>query len=345
MDHLQFTAVWIKGKDNTEADVLSRIPYHKARKEDIVDNEDDSVSASMIATVDLFEGSNFDYTATPLRDERLLELRAHQDQTYEHLKTTIIKDDWPGKRIDLHPDLETFWSHRESLSIDNDGFIVKNGHLLVPARLRQTYLQRLLAMHQQAEKMEARARRSIWWPFIRRDIKNITKMCLLCQEKLPSQAPETERAHEEVYYPFHSLHMDLANYEGRQFLILTDQFSSFPHICECGKQATDFITLFITMYRAPIVIYSDGGPQFRDEFDDFCKKWSIKHIKSSPHYPQSNGVAELAVEEMKKIIRAVFDNKTRTLDKSGLAAAMLMFRNTRDHRPTYRPHNLFLDAI
>jgi hypothetical protein len=333
LDHLQFTAVWIKGKDNTEADVLSRIPYRKAGKEDIVDNEDDSVSASMIATVDLFEGSNFNYTATPLRDERLLELRAHQDENYEHLKTTIIKDGWPEKKIDLHPDLETFWSHREDLSIDNDRFIVKNGRLLVPAGLRQTYLQRLLAMHQQAEKMEARARRSIWWPFITRDIKNIAKTCLPCQEKLPSQAPEPERAHEEAYYPFHSLHMDLASYKGRQFLILTDQFSAFPHICECGKhattkQVTDFITLFISTFSAPVVIYSDRGPQFRDKFDDFCKKWSIKHIKSSPHYPQSNGVAESAVKEMKKIIRAVFDNKTRTLDKSGLAAAMLMFRNT-----------------
>jgi hypothetical protein len=286
LDHLQFHAVWIKGKDNTEADVLSRIPYRKAGTDDIVDNEDDSVSASMIATVDLFEGSNFDYNATPLRDERLLELRAHQDENYEHLKTTIIKDGWPEKKIDLHPDLETFWSHREDLSIDNDGFIVKNGRLLVPAGLRQTYLQRLLAMHQQAEKMEARARRSIWWPFITRDIKNIAKTCLPCQEKLPSQAPEPERAHEEAYYPFHSLHMDLASYEGRQFLILTDQFSGFPHICECGKhattkQVTDFITLFITTYSAPIVIYSDGGPQFRDEFDDFCTKWSISIGKSS----------------------------------------------------------------
>ncbi len=80
MDHLQFTAVWIKGKDNTEADVLSRIPYPKAGTDNIVDTEDDSVSASMIAKVDLFKGSNFDYTATPLRDKRLLELRAHQDE-------------------------------------------------------------------------------------------------------------------------------------------------------------------------------------------------------------------------------------------------------------------------
>jgi hypothetical protein len=53
--------------------------------------------------------------------------------------------------------------------------MVKNSCLLVPAGLHQTYLQQLLAMHQQVEKMEAQARRSIWWPFITRNIKNITK--------------------------------------------------------------------------------------------------------------------------------------------------------------------------
>jgi hypothetical protein len=94
------------------------------------------------------------------------------------------------------------------------------------------------------------------------------------------------------------------------------------------KQVTDYITLFISNYSALVTIYSDGGPQFKDEFVDFCKRWSINHVKSSPHYPQSNGIAESAVKEMKKISRATFNNQTRMLDKSGFAAAMLMFRNT-----------------
>ncbi len=98
LDHLQFNAVWIRGKDNTKADILSRIPYPKAGNDDIVNNKDDSVSVSMIATVGMFEGPNFNYTATPLRDERLLELRAHQDETYNHLQTKIIKDGWPEKQ-------------------------------------------------------------------------------------------------------------------------------------------------------------------------------------------------------------------------------------------------------
>jgi hypothetical protein len=71
------------------------------------------------------------------------------------------------------------------------------------------------------------------------------------------------------------------------------------------------------------------------EFYDFWKRWSINYIKSSPHYPQLNGVAELAVKEMEKIITiATFNNQTRMLEKSGLAAAMLMFWNT-PWLPTY----------
>jgi hypothetical protein len=90
LDHLQFHAVWIKRLDNTEADVLSRIPHRKARKEEIIEDET-TVSVAMVATLDLFEKSNINYTATPLRDERLLELQQHQDQEYKMLKTAIIK--------------------------------------------------------------------------------------------------------------------------------------------------------------------------------------------------------------------------------------------------------------
>jgi hypothetical protein len=124
LDHLQFHAVWIKGSDNTEADVLSRILHHKAGKEDIIEDET-MVSVAMIATVDLFEKSNVDYTATPLRDERPLELRQHQDHEYKMLKTAIIKDGWPERKIDLAQNLEPFWSQQYNLSVDEDGFIVK----------------------------------------------------------------------------------------------------------------------------------------------------------------------------------------------------------------------------
>ena len=334
LDHLQFKAVWIKGKDNIEADILSRLPCQKPEKEDIVDDDTNNVSTSVLSMVDLFEGAEaLDYTTSPLRDEKLLEVRNHFDSEYNKLKSIVEEDAWPDRREECEEVLVPYWNHRAEFAIDNDGFVIKNERLVIPGALRQTYLKRLLAMHQQSEKMETRARKSMWWPFMSRDIKLTAKTCLPCQERLPSLAPEPERAHETAFYPFHSLHMDLCNYENLQFLIIVDQFSMFPHIFELGKTATtrqvvDRILLFISTYSSPVVIYSDGGPQFRDEFDVFCKEWDISHIKSSPHYPQSNGIAENAVKDMKKIISAVFDTSTRQLNPSSLASALLMFRNT-----------------
>src|SRR6266404_6053642 len=129
--------------------------------------------------------------------------------------------------------------------------------------------------------------------------------------------------------------MDLANYEGKQFLISVDQFSMFPHIAECGKTATtqqvvDHVRAMITHYSIPVTIYTDGGPQFKEDglFDEFCNEWGIEHVKSSPYYPKSNGVAEETVKEMKKIIAGTFRSSTGKLDLSSASAALLMFRNT-----------------
>lgn len=150
------------------------------------------------------------------------------------------------------------------------------------------------------------------------------------------------RRHEEAVYPFQFLHIDLAQHEGKQFLISTDQFSGFPHLIECGKTATakqvvEHVLAIISNYAIPVTIYSDGGPQFLEDgvFDKFCAEWGIEHIISSPHNPQSNGVAEEAVKEMKKLIRGTFDSRTGKLDLPSICAGMLLFRNT-----PRAPHNL-----
>ena len=49
---------------------------------------------------------------------------------------------------------------------------------------------------------------------------------------------------------------------------------------------------------------TDNGPQFSGEpFRKFTTEWKIKHITSSPHYPQSNGFIERHVKHIKALIR------------------------------------------
>ena len=48
---------------------------------------------------------------------------------------------------------------------------------------------------------------------------------------------------------------------------------------------------------------SDNGPCYvNQEFRFFMQNWSIKHRTSSPHYPQSNGLAESMVKVSKNLI-------------------------------------------
>ena len=52
----------------------------------------------------------------------------------------------------------------------------------------------------------------------------------------------------------------------------------------------------------PQSIGSDGGPQFRGYFVQFCTGNGIKHELSAPYNPRSNGLAELGVKIVKSIL-------------------------------------------
>ena len=47
---------------------------------------------------------------------------------------------------------------------------------------------------------------------------------------------------------------------------------------------------------------TDGGPQFRWPFNDYCRLQGIQHETSSPYNPQSNGHAEAAIKTAKHLL-------------------------------------------
>ncbi len=73
------------------------------------------------------------------------------------------------------------------------------------------------------------------------------------------------------------------------------------------------------------ILISDNGPQFSSQkYKEFSKYYQFSHETSSPHYAQSNGKVEKAVQTVKKTKKL----KKTTLDKQDYHLALLELRNT-----------------
>jgi transposase InsO family protein len=77
----------------------------------------------------------------------------------------------------------------------------------------------------------------------------------------------------------------------------------------------------------PAQIVSDNGSQFSsDEFATFMKRNGIKHFKSAPYHPATNGLAERFIQTFKNSMRALKD-ENRDINQK-IANFLLTYRNT-----------------
>ena len=92
-------------------------------------------------------------------------------------------------------------------------------------------------------------------------------------------------------------------------MVTVDRYTGYFFVNRLKQVATkDVIDVLQTIfldYGYPEKLRTDGGPQFRGEFEEYCKNAKIIHCLSSPYYPQSNGHAEAAVRQAKLLIEKV----------------------------------------
>ena len=69
-----------------------------------------------------------------------------------------------------------------------------------------------------------------------------------------------------------------------------------------GKAIADHMQAIFAEYKWPNTLVTDNGPCYTNkEFQKLIYSMSTNHITSSPHYPQSNGLAEKFVGIMKNL--------------------------------------------
>ena len=94
-------------------------------------------------------------------------------------------------------------------------------------------------------------------------------------------------------------------------------------------------------YGLPEQLVSDNGPQFTSTDFEWCMKQNgIKHIKTSPYHPASNGEAERFVQTFKRSLKASKNDPGSLQVK--LARFLLTCRNTPNGTTGISPAELFM---
>lgn len=280
-----------------QADALSRlIPQRKTSSdEDIV-----------IANVEVETSAEFEETLERLPvTMKDIATATVSDFSLPVVKRAVISGKWPnGSPGSI---LYNFRSQKEKLSVYQECLFVGN-RVVIPQKLKQRVLRMLHDGHPGQTRMKLLARTCVYWTGIDRDIERMVQRCRNCQLAAKLPAKNTLTAWPETSRPMERVHCDFAGpLNGKMYLIVVDAFSRWPEIVEMTTTtATATIRQLESLFSrfgAPETLVSDNGTQFTAAlFENFCKMNNIKHIRTPPFHPQSNGLAERFVDTFKRAL-------------------------------------------
>ena len=232
-----------------------------------------------------------DTTATVVDIRKL----TRQDPTLSSV-LQCVKTTWPTL-LSNNVELKPYYIRRSELSVQDD-CILWGSRVNVPPKLRKNILHELHEAHPGIVRMKALARSYVWWPLIDTDIESVVKECNMCQQRHKSPSASPLHPWEWPQEPWSRLHIDYAGpIRDKMLLIIVDAYSKWidVHVTNSSTASVTIQKLLITFatHGLPRTIVSDNGPCFTSsEFEQFVKCNGIRHLKTAPYHPASNGLAE-----------------------------------------------------
>lgn len=301
---------YIPGKDMTIADALSRLSPET--------NDEIKDMNVQIHTV-----------MTEFSDRMLQRIKEETAKDYQlNALKEIVFSGWPERIQETTALTKPYWNYRDEISLE-EGILLKSRRIIIPSSMKKEILQKLHEPHLGIEKTKLRARTSVFWININRDIEEITKTCHVCQSHQPTQQKEPLIQSEIPPCPWHTIGTDIFYLKGEEYLLISDYFSKFPFVRKIpeGQSTSQKITTLtkqiISEQGIPKIIRSDNGPHYSgNAYKQFVNAYGINHETSSPHYPQSNGFIESQVKIVKRTLLKAMETNTDPY------LAMLALRNT-----------------
>lgn len=196
-----------------------------------------------------------------------------------------------------------------------DNVLLYNERVVTPKTLQRRILKDFHMGHPGKNRMKSLMRSYVYWPNMDQDIIHMVDKCKGCS--LAAKAPPiTHKPWPKTDRPWSRIHVDFAGpLEGFYYLIVVDSYSKWPEVFRCRKPTseTTINCLHELFARFGVVdcLVTDNGTQFTSaDFQEFCETFQVKHIKSPPYHPRSNGQAERFVDTLKRALRKAYDVPT-----------------------------------
>ena len=308
------------------ADGLSRLPLNGQ----LISSTLDAASIFNIAQVQFL----------PVTFQQI-KMETKQDPTLSSI-SSFVSNGWPNKITD---NLKPYKVRQNEIGIE-DGCLMWGTRVIVPQSLQSKILQSLHSGHPGITRMKAIARSYFWWSGINKAIENLVKSCVSCQEQKSN--PPVAPLHPWAWptSPWKRIHIDYAGpFLNKMFLIVVDAHSKWPEVIQMSSTTTsktiDALRTLFARYGLPDQVVSDNGTQFTsEEFSQFMKANGIKHIRTAPYHPSSNGQAERFVQTFKRAMKA--GERDEPSLSTRLSQFLLTYRSTPQATTNSTPSELFL---
>lgn len=273
-----------KGESMYGADMLSRLPVGDS-------------STSLVPRVNLLELNSLEGFVSG--NSLLHRIAKARDSDLDAIKKYIVHG-WPAK---LRGDLLPYTKDKAEYSIQ-DGVVYKGIRIVPPMCLKSEILHLLHSDHPGVVRMVRLARQYFWWPSINADINSMVQRCSVCQTNARKRSGMNLASWQEPHEFMERVHVDIAHYKDKRFLVLVDAFSNWTDVLEVkdlsAKATITALRMIFKYVGLPKVVVSDSGTNLvAEETEKWLAENLIKHVRTPPGHHASNGLAERIVQEFK----------------------------------------------
>ncbi|XP_011170649.2 uncharacterized protein K02A2.6-like [Solenopsis invicta] len=225
--------------------------------------------------------------------------------------------------------------------------IMRGSRVYVPKILRAEILKELHSGHFGIVKMKNLARSHCWWPAIDNDIEKLVRNCANCNSHKNNPPKVEVHLWEAPSAPMQRVHIDFAGpFLGKMFLLMIDAFSKWPEV-HIVRDITAKTTItkcreIFAAYGIPQMVVTDNGRSSTSaEFQQFLHMNGIKHKRTSPFNPATNGQVERFVQTCKQALKRM--NCDTTNVNFALSKLLLQYRAMPHAITNKTPAEMFLN--